>query len=107
LESDTHLLGRPDVTYGAQMQYQFNSQWTFNLNYLSVDDRFAASQYSGDSVEEVLPAYDKLNLGAIWSINDNHKLNFKLTNAAGENYQTDIGFPAPKHYWQLGWVANW
>jgi vitamin B12 transporter len=107
LESDTHLLGRPDVTYGAQVQYQFNSQWTFNLNYLSVDDRFAASQYSGDSVEETLPAYDKLDAGVIWSINENHKLNFKLANAAGENYQTDIGFPAPKHYWQLGWVGNW
>lgn len=107
LESDTHLLGRPDVTYGAQIQYQFNSQWTLNLNYLSVDDRFAASQYSGDSVEEILPAYDKLDAGVIWSINENHKLNFKLANAAGENYQTDIGFPAPKHYWQLGWVGNW
>ncbi len=107
LESDTHLLGRPDVTYGAQVQYQLNSQWTLNLNYLSVDDRFAASQYSGDSIEEILPAYDNLNLGAVWSINENHKLNFKLTNAAGENYQTDIGFPAPKQYWQLGWVGNW
>lgn len=107
LESDTHLLGRPDVTYGAQVQYQFNSQWTFNLNYLSVDDRFAASQYSGDSVEEILPSYDKLDLGVIWSINENHKLNFKLANAAGENYQTDIGFPVAKRYWQLGWVGSW
>jgi vitamin B12 transporter len=107
LHSDSHLLGRPDVTYGAAADYQLNDQWSFRLNYLSVDDRFAASQYTGDSVEETLPQYDKLDAAATWSINQNHRLTLKVANAFGENYQTDIGFPAPKQFWQLKWVANW
>lgn len=107
LQSDSHLLGRPDVTYGATADYQFNDNWSFRLNYLSVDDRFAASQYTGDSVEETLPQYDKLDAAATWSINQNHRVTLKVANAFGENYETDIGFPAPKHFWQLKWVANW
>lgn len=107
LESDSHLLGRPDVTYGAAVDYKISNQWSLRVNYLSVDDRFAASQYTGDSVEETLPQYDKFDTSVIWSINDMHRLSLKVTNVLGEEYQTDIGFPAPEHHWQLKWVANW
>src|SRR5690606_28851076 len=52
ISSDNHLLGRPQVTYGASVHYSLNNAWQFNLNYLRVDERFAVSLYSGDSLEE-------------------------------------------------------
>jgi len=107
LKSDTHLLGRPNFTYGAAANYRFNNNWILDLNYLSVGDRFAVSQYSGDSQEEILPQYDRFDASLVWSINENHKLSLKVANLLNESYQTDIGFPAPKHYWQLRWVGNW
>lgn len=107
LQSDSHLLGRPDVTYGAAADYQLNDQWSFRLNYLSVDDRFAASQYTGDSVEETLPQYDTLDIATTWSVSQHHRVTLKVANALGEDYQTDIGFPAAKHFWQLKWIALW
>ena len=58
-------------------------------------------------MEETLPQYDKFDTSVTWSINDMHRLSLKVTNVLGEEYQTDIGFPAPEHHWQLKWVANW
>lgn len=105
--SNSHLLGRPDLTYGAQAEYEIDNQWSLHTNYLSVDDRFAASQYSGSSQEEILPQYDKFDLGVGYKLDDINQFNFKITNVLNEDYQTDIGFPAPKHYWQLEWKGNW
>lgn len=92
--SATHLLGRPQATYGSALHYTLNNAWSFNLNYLRVDERFAVSLYTGTGVEETLEAYNRIDANARWNINPNTQLGFTLENLADETYYTDIGFPA-------------
>jgi vitamin B12 transporter len=70
LSSDNHLLGRPQVTYGTSVNYVLNNDWSFNLNYSRVDDRFAVSRYTGTDAEQILAAYDRLDASARWNINN-------------------------------------
>jgi vitamin B12 transporter len=94
LSSDNHLLGRPQVTYGTSVNYVLNDDWSFNLNYSRVDDRFAVSRYTGTDAEQILAAYDRLDASARWNINNNTQVGLSLENLTDENYYTDIGFPA-------------
>jgi vitamin B12 transporter len=94
LSSDNHLLGRPQVTYGTSVNYVLNNDWSFNLNYSRVDDRFAVSRYTGTDAEQILAAYDRLDASARWNINNNTQVGLSLENLTDENYYTDIGFPA-------------
>nr|WP_244904542.1 TonB-dependent receptor [Cellvibrio mixtus] len=93
--STTHLLGRPQATYGSALYYTLNDAWSFNLNYLRVDERFAVSRYTGVGVEEILDAYNRIDANIRWNINTNTQLGLTLENLADETYYTDIGFPAP------------
>ena len=102
MSSDNHLLGRPQTTYGASAHYALNDDWQFNLNYLRVDERFAASLYTGSTVEQVLGAYDRLDASANWQMNTNVRFNVSLDNLTDENYYTDIGFPAAGQSAKLG-----
>jgi vitamin B12 transporter len=92
--SATHLLGRPQATYGTALNYVLNDAWSFNVNYLRVDERFAVSRHTGDGVEEILSPYNRLDANAHWNINTNTQLGLTLENLADETYYTDIGFPA-------------
>ncbi len=92
--STTHLLGRPQSTYGTALYYTLNNAWAFNLNYLRVDERFAVSRYTGTGVEETLDAYSRIDANIRWTINANTQLGLSLENLADETYYTDIGFPA-------------
>lgn len=92
--SATHLLGRPQATYSSALHYTLNNAWSFNLNYLRVDERFAVSLYTGTGVEETLAAYNRIDANARWNINPNTQLGLTLENLADETYYTDIGFPA-------------
>lgn len=92
--SETHLLGRPQATYGSAFYYTPNNAWSLNLNYLRVDERFAVSRYSGTGVEEILDAYNRIDANIRWNINSNTQLGLTLENLADETYYTDIGFPA-------------
>lgn len=92
--SATHLLGRPQATYGTALYYTLNNAWSFNVNYQRVDERFAVSRYTGTGVEEILTAYDRIDANARWNINANTQLGLTLENLADETYYTDIGFPS-------------
>lgn len=92
--SETHLLGRPQATYGTAVNYTLNDYWSFNVNYLRVDERFAVSRYTGVGVEETLDAYHRFDANVRWNINPNTQLGLTLENLADETYYTDIGFPA-------------
>lgn len=92
--SETHLLGRPQATYGTTINYTPNDAWSFNLNYLRVDERFAVSRYTGSGVEEILSAYNRFDASAHWKLDSQIQLGLSLENLADENYYTDIGFPA-------------
>lgn len=92
--SETHLLGRPQATYGTAIHYAMNNHWSFNLNYLRVDERFAVTRYSGADDEQVLDAYNRFDVNLNWQINKLTQLGLSLENLADENYYTDIGFPA-------------
>ena len=92
--ADSHLLGRPQVTYGSSIHYELNDAWNFTLNYLHVDERFGASLYTGESVEEILKAYNRVDASAHWQLNTQLRLGLTLENLADEHYYTDIGFPA-------------
>ncbi len=95
LSSDNHLLGRPQFTYGAAINYALNDAWSFNANYMRVDDRFAVSRYTGADVEEVLSPYNRVDASVLWQLNPQIKLGLSLDNLLDEDYYTDIGFPAP------------
>lgn len=88
------LMGRPQVKAGATVMYNLNEKWQFNANYLWVDDRLAASQYTGDTVIETLDKYNRLDLGAKWKMNSQLTINLSIENIADEGYMNDIGFPA-------------
>lgn len=92
--SDTHLLGRPQLTYGTSLRYSLSEQWQFNLNYLRVDERFAVTRYSGADDEQILGTYNRFDANAQWQINKLTQVSLSLENLTDENYYTDIGFPA-------------
>jgi vitamin B12 transporter len=92
--SETHLLGRPQTTYGTALHYIANEAWSFNLNYLWIDERFAVSRYTGVGVEEKLDTYNRFDASVQWQINSLTQLGLSLENLTDENYYTDIGFPA-------------
>jgi vitamin B12 transporter len=94
ISSDNHLLGRPQVTYGASAHYDLNDAWQFNLNYLRVDDRFGASLIDAETVEQVLGAYNRMDANINWQMNTNVRFGLSLENLTDENYYTDVGFPA-------------
>lgn len=92
--SDTHLLGRPQATYGTGIQYRPTEDWAVNLNYLRVDERFAVSRYTGEAVEHILDAYHRVDANLRWTVNPMIRVGLSLENLADEDYDTDIGFPA-------------
>ena len=94
LSSDNHLLGRPQFTYGTSLHYALDEAWSFNLNYLRVDDRFAVSRYTGTDVEQTLDAYNRFDASVNWQLNAQTRFGLSLENLADEDYYTDIGFPA-------------
>jgi vitamin B12 transporter len=94
MSSDNHLLGRPQVTYGTSAHYDLNDAWQFNVNYLRVDDRFAASLVDGSTVEQVLDAHNRVDANIHWQMNTNVRFGLSLENLTDENYYTDVGFPA-------------
>lgn len=94
MSSDNHLLGRPQVAYGTSVNYTLNDAWSFNAQYLRVDERFAVSRYTGADVEQTLAAYNRFDASAHWKLNSQLQLGLSLENLTDENYYTDIGFPA-------------
>lgn len=94
IDAENPLMGRPQVKAGANAVYVLNNQWQFNANYLWVDDRLAASRYTGDGVVETLDSYNRLDLGAKWTINTHLNIHLRLENITDEEYFNDIGFPA-------------
>lgn len=94
IDAENPLLGRPQVKAGATATYNLNEQWQFNANYIWVDDRLAASRYTGDTVIETLDKYNRIDLGAKWKINSQLTVNFSVENLADNDYMNDIGFPA-------------
>lgn len=94
ISSDSHLLGRPQLTYGTSIHYALNDAWQFNINYLHVDERFAVTRYAGADDEQVLDAYNRFDASAQWQINQLTQVGLSLENLTDENYYTDIGFPA-------------
>jgi outer membrane cobalamin receptor len=106
LSSDNHLLGRPQFTYGTSVNYAFNEAWSFNLQYMRVDDRFAVSRYTGTDVEETLDAYNRFDANVHWQLNAQTRFGLSLENLADEDYYTDIGFPAPGRGGKLSVVMS-
>ena len=94
MSSDNHLLGRPQIAYGTSVNYTLNDAWSFNAQYLRVDERFAVSRYTGADVEQTLAAYNRFDASAHWKLNSQLQLGLSLENLTDENYYTDIGFPA-------------
>ncbi len=94
ISSDNHLLGRPQVTYGTSINYALNDAWSFNAQYMRVDERFAVSRYTGTDVEQTLNAYNRFDASAQWKLNAQLQVGLSLENLTDEDYYTDIGFPA-------------
>jgi len=94
IDAENPLMGRPQVKAGASAVYKLNDNWQFNANYLWVDDRLAASRYTGDALVETLDSYDRLDVGAKWKVNTQLSFNLSIENITDKEYSNDIGFPA-------------
>ena len=94
IDAENPLLGRPQVKAGATAIYSLNDHWQFNANYLWVDDRLAASRYTGDTMIETLDKYNRVDVGAKWKVNSQFTINLSIENLADDDYMNDIGFPA-------------
>jgi vitamin B12 transporter len=94
IDADEPLMGRPEVKAGSNIAYSLNQHWRFQLNYLWVDERFATSLYTGETVRETLNSYDRIDASIAWTINDNIKLHLSGENLGNERYYNDVGFPA-------------
>jgi outer membrane cobalamin receptor len=94
IDAEHPLMGRPQVKAGATAVFVLNENWQFNANYLWVDKRFASSLYTGDSVTETLDEYNRLDLGAKWTLNEHISVNLSAENITDEKYVNDVGFPA-------------
>jgi vitamin B12 transporter len=94
IDAENPLMGRPQVKAGANAVYVLNDSWQFNVNYLWVDDRLAASRYTGDTVIETLKQYNRLDVGAKWKVNSQLTIRLSIENIVDESYMNDIGFPA-------------
>lgn len=94
VDSESVLLGRPQNKMGISAHYAFNDAWQFNANYMHVDQRFAASRYSGEELKLALDSYDRLDVNIAWQLDQFVQLSLALDNLTDEDYYTDIGFPA-------------
>lgn len=94
IDAENPLMGRPQVKAGATATYNVNENWQLNANYLWVDDRLAASRYTGNTVVEMLDKYNRFDLGAKWKVNSQLTINLSIDNITDEDYMNDIGFPA-------------
>lgn len=94
IDAENPLMGRPQVKAGASATYVLNDNWQFNANYVWVDDRLAASRYTGDTVIETLDKYNRFDVGTKWTVNSQLTINLSLENITDEDYMNDIGFPA-------------
>ena len=94
IDAQYPLMGRPEIKAGANAIFTLNDSWQFNTNYLWVDDRLAASQYTGESLIETLDQYNRLDLGAKWKLNKNFFMSLRIENITDEKFYNDIGFPA-------------
>ena len=94
IEAQYPLMGRPEIKAGANSIFTLNENWQFNANYLWVDDRLAASQYTGETLIETLDQYNRLDLGAKWKLNKQLSVSLRLENITDEKFYNDIGFPA-------------
>lgn len=94
IDAQHPLMGRPQVKAGATAVFTLNDNWQFNANYLWVDHRFASSLYTRASVIETLDQYNRLDLGAKWTVNKHFSVNLSLENITDEDYMNDVGFPA-------------
>jgi vitamin B12 transporter len=94
IDAQHPLMGRPQVKAGANAIFVLNNSWQFNANYLWVDERFASSLYTGDSVIETLDNYNRLDLGAKWRATNQLSINLTIENITDEEYFNDVGFPA-------------
>jgi len=94
IDAENPLMGRPQTKLGANAVFVPNESWQLNANYLWVDDRLAASQYTGDTLIEALNQYNRLDLGAKWKLNNQLSINLSIENVTDEKFFNDIGFPA-------------
>jgi outer membrane cobalamin receptor len=94
IEAEYPLMGRPEIKAGANATFILNESWEFSANYLWVDDRLAASQYTGDTFIETLNQYNRLDFGAKWKLNKHFSTNLRIQNVTDEKFYNDIGFPA-------------
>jgi outer membrane cobalamin receptor len=97
IDSEHPLMGRPQVKAGASVIFALNDSWQFNANYLWVDERFASSLYTNDSVIETLDSYNRLDLGVKWQATNQVSINLSIENITDEKYFNDVGFPAVGH----------
>lgn len=101
-DSVSILTGRPQARAGVTVNWQVNDSWNTSVDYQWVDEQFASSQHTGDTVFEKLDEYHRVDASVFWDINEVVKANFTLENMLDEEYQTAVGFPAPGLLWRVG-----
>lgn len=94
IDSDNILNGRPKVTLGSGLGYVQNAHFSYNLQALWVDERYATSLYTGEALQQSLDSYMRFDANARYNYNTQWQVALNITNLSDTDYQNDIGFAA-------------
>lgn len=94
ITADNRLNGRPKTTVGSALNYAHNSNLSYNLQALWVDERYATSLHTGQAVQQALDSYVRFDGNMQYRYDEHWKVALNLTNLTDTDYQDDIGFAA-------------
>jgi vitamin B12 transporter len=100
--SDTVLTGRPQWTASVVALWQISGHWDIALDYLYSGQQWSASRYTGDLVIQQLENYHRLGWVLHWQPAQAWQLQLSVDNVLGDDYETAVGFSAPRREIRLG-----
>jgi iron complex outermembrane receptor protein/vitamin B12 transporter len=98
----TVLTGRPDWTAGFAGEWRISPRWSTVLDYRWTGEQYAISRHTGEELTVVLDDFHRLDWVLRWQALDALQLQLSIDNLTDEDYQTQVGFPAPGRSLRLG-----
>ena len=94
IDSESRLNGRPQLSLGSSLRYEQNQQLSYQLQALWVDKRYASSLHTGQSLQQALDSYLRVDASVRYAYSNAWQMHFELSNLGDSDYQNDIGFAA-------------
>ena len=94
IDSENRLNGRPKMTVGTSLNYVQNSNLSYGVQALWVDERYATSLHTGEAVQQSLDSYLRIDASARYQYDNHWQFRLNINNLANTDYQHDVGFAA-------------